>query len=111
MIGIYGIVAYAVARRTREMGVRLALGTTPVRLRGMLLKQEFLPIGAGALGGVAGAVAAGRFLGSLVAGANAMDFATLLFSVLFILLIASISIWAATRRIAGLNITEVLRVE
>ncbi len=111
VIGIYGVVSYAVAQRTHEMGVRLALGTTPVRLRGMLLKQGLLTVGAGALCGIAGAMLTGRFLGSLVEGAKSIDFATFTFSILFIFLIALTSIWAATRRIAGLDIMEILRIE
>ena len=47
VIGIYGIVSYAVVQRTQEMGVRMALGTTPVRLRGMLLRQGLLMVVAG----------------------------------------------------------------
>ena len=53
----------------------------------------------------------GRFLENLVDGAKSIDFATFTFSVLFIILIASASIWAATRRIAGLDITEILQIE
>ncbi len=111
LIGIYGVVSYAVAQRTREMGVRLALGTTPTRLRGRLLGQGLLPVAVGAIAGIAGAMLTGRFLESLVEGAKSIHFATFTFSVLFITLIASTSIWAATRRIAKLDIMEILRSE
>ena len=53
----------------------------------------------------------GRFLENLVEGGNSFDFATFASSVHFIILIASISIWAATRRIAGLDVMALLRVE
>ncbi len=66
VIGIYGVVSYAVARRTREMGVRLALGTTPGKLRTMLLWQGLLSVAVGAVLGTAGAALTGRFLESLV---------------------------------------------
>jgi predicted permease len=111
VIGIYSVVSYAVARRTHEMGVRLALGATPVGLRGKLLRQGLLTVVTGAIFGIAGAVPAGRFLESLVAGAKSVDFATLILSILFIALIASASIWAATRRIARLDVLEILRIE
>ncbi len=111
LIGIYGVVSYAVAQRTREMGVRLALGTTPVRLRGILLWQGLLTVAAGAMAGIAGAMLTGRFLESLVEGAKSIDLATFTFAVLFITLIASISIWTATRRIAALDIMDILRIE
>ena len=111
VIGIYGIVSYAVAQRTREMGVRLALGTTPVRLRGILLRQGLLPVAAGTISGIIGAMLTGRFLESLVEGAKSTDLATFTFSVLFITLTASTSIWTATRRIARLDIMEILRIE
>ncbi|MGA8345465.1 MAG: FtsX-like permease family protein [Candidatus Sulfotelmatobacter sp.] len=70
VIGIYGIVSYAVVQRTQEMGVRMALGTTPVRLRGMLLRQGLLMVVAGAIPGIAGAQLIGRFLESLMDGAK-----------------------------------------
>ena len=111
VIGIYGIVSYAVVQRTHEMGVRLALGTTPVRLRAILLRQGLFTVVAGAIPGVAGAMLSGRFLESLINGAKSVDLTTSTVSVLFIALVASISIWTATRRIAGLDIMAILRTE
>jgi putative ABC transport system permease protein len=111
VIGIYGIVSYAVTQRTQEMGVRMALGTTPVRLRGMLLRQGLLMVAAGAIPGIAGARLTGRFLESLMEGAKSIDLATSAGLALFLVLVASTSIWAATRRIAGLDIMAILRAE
>jgi ABC-type antimicrobial peptide transport system permease subunit len=111
VIGIYGIVSYAVVQRTQEMGVRLALGTTPVQLRGMMLRQELLTVVAGAVPGLAGAMLSGRFLESLIAGAKSVDLVTSAFTVLLIAAIASTSIWAATRRIAALDVMTILRTE
>jgi predicted permease len=111
VIGIYGVVSYAVARRTREMGVRLALGATPVRLRGTMLRRGLLTVAVGALCGIAGAVLTGRFLTSLIDGTKSADPATLILSILFITLIASASIWIGTRRIAHLDILDILRIE
>jgi putative ABC transport system permease protein len=111
VIGIYGVVSYAVARRTHEMGVRLALGATPVRLRGTMLRQGLLSVAAGAFFGIAGARLTARFLESLVEGAKSVNLATLVFSILFIALIASASIWVGTRRIARFDILDILRTE
>ncbi len=111
VIGIYGIVAYTVGQRTHEMGIRMALGTTPVRLRANLLRQSLITIAAGAIPGIAGAIFIGRFLESLVEGAKSVDAPTCAASVLFIALIASVGIWVATRPVAQLDIMEVLRAE
>lgn len=111
IIGIYGIVSYAVSRRTHEMGVRMALGTTPARLRVSLLCQGLIPIAAGAIPGIAGAVLSGRLLENLVAGAKSVSATAYAASVLFIILIAAIGIWIATHPIAELDITEILRTE
>jgi putative ABC transport system permease protein len=111
VIGIYSVVSYAVAQRTREMGVRLALGATPVMLRGNMLRQGLITVAAGATFGIAGAMFTGRFLESLVEGAKSVDLGTFIISILFIGLVASTSIWAATRRIARLDILEILRID
>ena len=111
IIGIYGVVSYAVVHRTQEMGIRMALGRTPVQLRGMLLRHGLLMVAAGALPGIAGAWLTGRFLESLINGAKPIGLATSTGLVLLFALVASGSIWSATRRIANLDIIAVLRSE
>jgi putative ABC transport system permease protein len=111
IIGIYGIVSYTVARRTHEMGVRMALGATPETLRVVLLRQGLLPIVAGAIPGIALAVLSGRLLESLVEGARSVEPAAYAGAVLFIAAIAAAGIRIATRPIARLDITEILRTD
>ncbi|MBI2688486.1 MAG: ABC transporter permease [Acidobacteria bacterium] len=111
VIGIYGIVSYAVAQRTREMGVRLALGTTAVHLRAMLLRQELITVVVGAIPGIAAASLTGRYLESLIEGAESTGLATSLAVALLLAFIASTSIWAGTRRIASLDIMSILRTD
>jgi putative ABC transport system permease protein len=111
VIGIYGIVTHAVVQRNHEMGVRMALGRTSVQLRSMLLRQGLLTVVAGALAGIAGAQLTGRVLGTLTNGAGPVGLVMsggLLFG---FALIASVSIWSATRRIATLDIISILRSE
>jgi putative ABC transport system permease protein len=111
VIGIYGIVSYTVAQRTHEMGVRMALGTTPARLRITLLRQGLTPIAGGAIPGIAGAALSGRLLESLVEGAKSLNATAYATSALFTVLIAVIGIWMATRPIARLDIVEILGTE
>ena len=110
-IGIFGVVSYAVAQRIREMGVRLALGATPTMLRGTLLWQGLLTVAEGAGIGIAGAVLTGRFLESLVAGAKPVGPVAFILSIFCVTALASTSIWIATRRIARLDVMEILRTE
>ncbi len=111
VIGIYGVVSYTVARRTHEMGVRMALGTTPARLRVSLLRQGLIPIAGGAIPGIAAAILSGRLLESLVEGAKPMNPTAYAASAILIALIGAIAIWIATRPIARLDIVEILRTE
>jgi len=111
VIGIYGIVSYAVVQRTQEMGIRLALGTTPFRLRSLLLKQGLLTVMAGAIFGMVGAQVSGRFLATLIDKAEPVGLATSAGLILFLALVTSTSIWSATRRIRRFDITAILRAE
>ena len=111
VIGIFGTVSYAVSRRTHEMGVRMALGSTPAVLRVNLLCQGLITIGVGAAAGVAGAALTGRFLESLVDGARFANPITYAVLVIFIAAIVAAAIWTATRPIARLDIVEIIRTE
>jgi putative ABC transport system permease protein len=111
ILGIYGVVAYWVARRTHEMGVRMALGVTPERLRASLLLEGFIPIAAGAIPGVVGAWLSGKLLEDLVAGAKSLNGTAYSAAILSIALIAAAGIWVATRPIARLDVIEILRTE
>lgn len=111
LIGIYGIVSYAVVQRTQEMGIRMALGRTPAQLRGMLLWQGLSMVVAGAIPGIAGAQLTGRVLGSLMDGAKPVGPVTSAGLILFFAAVASASIWSATRHIARFDIIAILRSE
>jgi ABC-type antimicrobial peptide transport system permease subunit len=71
--GILGLVAMTTARRTREMGVRLALGATPDGLRRLLLREQLGPVAAGVVAGGAAAAWAVRFIGSFLYELSAYD--------------------------------------
>jgi putative ABC transport system permease protein len=96
--------------RTREMGIRLALGTTPMRLRAMLLGQIFLTIGAGGAVGVLLVAGLRQYLQNLVHGADAA-FAAAAVAVATTALVAAAAVWIATHHIAQLDVSEVLRAE
>jgi putative ABC transport system permease protein len=111
LLGIFAVVSYAVGQRTHEMGVRLALGTTPARLRARLVRQGLTTVVCGTLGGVACAAGTGKLLGSLIAGAKAVDVAAYILATIPICLVAALSIWVATRRIARIDVVEILRAD
>jgi putative ABC transport system permease protein len=111
VIGIYGIVSYAVVQRTKEIGVRMALGATPVKVRGLLLRQGLLMVAIGAIPGIVGSRLTGRYLESLIAGARPTDLVVAAGLATLLAIVAAISIWVATRRIGGLDVIAILRAE
>jgi putative ABC transport system permease protein len=110
VMGVYGVVSHAVLERTREMGVRLALGTTPIRLRATMLRQAFVTIGAGGVVGVLLVAGFRRYLQSLVHGADAA-LAAAAVAVAITALVAAAAVWIATYHIARLDVSDVLRAE
>src|ERR1051325_6021315 len=73
-IGIYGVIAYTVAQRTKEIGIRMALGAQKIDMLTMILRQSFSVIGIGSLAGIVGALAVTRLMSSLLYGVSAHDF-------------------------------------
>jgi predicted lysophospholipase L1 biosynthesis ABC-type transport system permease subunit len=67
-VGLYGVLAFNVARRTREIGIRVALGADPARVRGLVLREVLAMLVIGGVAGLGAAAALGRFLGSILYG-------------------------------------------
>src|SRR5262249_62145874 len=78
--GLYGVVAYTVAQRTREIGLRMALGATPGRVRAMVLRQVAIMTVVGALVGLAGAIGVGKAAQSILFQMTGADPAVLALS-------------------------------
>ena len=111
MAGTYGVATYSVAQRTHEIGVRLAVGGSPDRIRGMLLRQSMLPLGAGMLAGVFGAAGLGRFLQHLISSAEPTGLWTCVIAALILATATAAAVWTATNRIVRMDPTAALRVE
>lgn len=110
-LGIYGVVSYAVARRTNEMGVRMALGARPWDLHFMIVAQAMSPVAIGLILGFAAAFAAGRVVSSLLYEVSARDPWTILSVMALLATVAAGSCWLPARRAAKLNPLDALRYE
>ena len=97
-VGIYGVVAFSVGLRTREIAVRLALGATPRDVTRLVLREGLGPVLAGLALGLIGAVAAGRALGSVLFGVGAVDPPTLTAMAVLLLLVAVLASVVPARR-------------
>ncbi len=110
-LGIYGVVSYSVTRRTNEMGVRMALGAQAGNLYGMILRQAMLPVIAGLVAGLSGALAAGRVLASLLYEISPRDPATLAAVAVTLAGVALAACFVPARRAARVDPLVALRYE
>jgi predicted permease len=110
-VGIYGIMAYTVANRRNEIGIRLALGALPGQVRSMILRETFWLTLAGIAAGVAAAVGLTRLVKSMLYGIGPYDPFTLSAGVLVLLAVALAASWIPARRAAGVEPMEALRHE
>src|SRR5262245_6279564 len=110
-IGLYGTLSYSVARRTREIGIRLALGATPARVRRLILRDSLLLVGIGLLIGLPAALVATRLIASLLFGVRATDPATFAFAALVMLTIAVVAGYLPARRATKVDPMATLRHE
>ena len=111
LVGIYGVMAFSVAGRTREIGIRMALGADSVRLQGMILCDAAVPVTAGAVLGMAGSLAAGRYLGSELYDIKANDPLTYTLVMVLLAVVALGASLAPARRAAQVDPVVVLRAE
>jgi hypothetical protein len=110
-IGMYGVIAYSVQQRTREIGVRLALGAEATQVRNMVLWQGGRSALLGIAIGIASAFGLTRFIGSYLFAVNARD--PLVFSIVpgLLMAVALISVWLPARRAARVDPAITLRAE
>jgi predicted permease len=108
-IGLYGVVSYVTTQRTREIGVRLALGAESGAVRGMIVRQGLGVTVAGLTVGLAGAYALSRFMGSLLFQVDANDPLTFASVSAVLLLVSLTATWVPASRAAGTDPVRALR--
>jgi predicted permease len=111
VVGLYGVIAYSVGQRTREIGVRMALGATRNSVYQMVLGEAGKLIGFGVAVGLAGAVGAAMLMRSILFGVHAWDPGTLTAVVVLLAGTAMLASYFPARRAASVNPTDALRSE
>jgi predicted permease len=110
-LGLYGILSYGVVRRTREIGVRLALGAQKRNVLSLVIRQGITLTVIGCVFGVILAVTLTRVVSSLLYGVTATDPLTFILSTVLFGGVALVSCWLPARRAAKINPVEALRYE
>jgi predicted permease len=111
LCGIYGVIAYSVARRTREIGIRIALGARPGKVQGRVVGSAVVLAGSGTAIGLAVAVVFARALRGIVYGVNPLDPFTFVGTLGALLVAAAAASWIPAHRAARVDPTEALRAE
>jgi putative ABC transport system permease protein len=110
-IGTYGVIAYWVDRRRREVGIRMALGADPMRILRLLGGELLVIVGSGVAVGLAGALALTRLLAGMLFHTAALDALTFTGAPLLIAAVAAIATYVPARRATRIDAAEALRLE
>jgi predicted permease len=110
-LGIYGVVARHVSQRTRELGIRVAMGAEPGSATRLVMGEEARVVGVGVLLGLAGALGVSRLVESALYSGDALDPAVLVGAPLFLALVAAAASYFPARRAAGVDPAQALREE
>jgi predicted permease len=110
-VGLYGMVSYAVARRTREMGIRLALGAERGRVVGLVVRNGLVLVGVGGLAGLVAATALGSVVEEFLIGVGGRDPLALVVAPLALAGVAALAAYLPARRAARVDPVEALKGE
>jgi putative ABC transport system permease protein len=110
-IGIYGLIAYASTQRTKEIGVRLALGATRMKVMSLVLAQAMQLCGIGLAIGIPAALFAARTLRALLFGVSATDAKVVLAAAALLIAVAAAAAYVPARRASQLDAVTALRHE
>jgi ABC-type antimicrobial peptide transport system permease subunit len=110
-VGLYGVIAQWAAQRTREIGVRMALGATSARVRWMVLRQALLLVIAGLAIGIPATLATSRLLEGILFGIRPMDATTVASAALALLAVATLAAYVPAHRASRVPPMTVLRYE
>ncbi len=110
-MGLYGVTAYSVSKQTREIGVRIALGASRRAITAGVMTRAALPVGIGMLLGLAGALGAGRVIGSVMQGIPVHNAAVLGLGCLILATSAALAAFLPARRAASIDPLHALRAE
>ena len=111
MIGLFGLMSYAVARRTREIGVRMALGARPARVLGTVMGETLLVVGIGVVIGVGAALATGSFVAGFMFGLAPTDPVSIAGSAFLMMSVATFAGYLPARRASRVDPLVALRSE
>ena len=111
VVGIYGVIAYSVARRTREIGIRMALGARPDAVQRMVLREGGVMLGSGLLLGLLLALGIGKIVGSFLYEVGALDPAAFITAPGVLALAAFLACWLPARRATKVDPVVALRTE
>lgn len=111
VLGLYGVTAYMVAERTREIGVRMALGAQATDVIGLVLRQGFFAVGIGIVIGLCAEIALTGVLKGMVYGVSAVDPATLASVGIALAALALLACWVPARRATKVDPLVALRAE
>jgi putative ABC transport system permease protein len=110
-VGVYGSAAYSVANQKHEMGIRMALGASYMRIRAMMLRENLGPMAAGVAAGIGGAIASGQYLGHLLVNASQPGLWTCAAAAAVLMFIGFGAVWTATSRVLAIDPAAAVRAE
>ncbi len=110
-IGLYGVLSYGVVQRTRELGIRIAIGATRERILWLVLREAGWVLGLGIAAGLGSAWALGRVVSSLLFGINATDPASIAIAIVVLSSAAALAAWIPARRASRIDPIRALRYE